>query len=64
MEYGEGKYYDEEMANIIADAAEREFVDTCASVQAESDAEQEYLDRLAQQELDDWENRQMYGIEW
>ena len=64
MEYGEGKYYDEEMADIIADAAEREFMDYCTGVQAESDAEQEYLDRLAQQELEDWENREQYGIMW
>jgi len=43
MEYG--MYHDEEMDNIIADASQREFNEECASVQAEADAEQEWLEQ-------------------
>ena len=48
MEYGEGKYYDEEMADIIADAAEREVNETLADIQAETDAQNEWLDDQAE----------------
>lgn len=48
MEYGEGKYYDEEMADIIADAAEREVNETLADVQAEIDAQEDWLDEQAE----------------
>lgn len=54
MEYGEGKYYDEEMADIIADAAERECMEIAADVQAEADAEEAYRTAMEQE---DWENR-------
>jgi predicted Zn-dependent peptidase len=43
MEYGEGKYYDEEMSDIIADAAEREVNETLAEIQAEIDAQEDWL---------------------
>jgi hypothetical protein len=44
MDYGEGsKYYDEEMADIIADAAEREVNETLADIQAEIDAQEDWM---------------------
>lgn len=48
MEYGEGKYYDEEMADIIADAAEREVNETLAAIQAETDAQEDWLVQQAE----------------
>lgn len=28
------------------------------------ETESDYLDMMAQREIDDWENREQYGIEW
>jgi hypothetical protein len=42
-----GQTYDQEMADIIADAAEKECESICQDVQNEVDAEYEYLESLA-----------------
>jgi hypothetical protein len=47
-DYDEGSYFDQEMADIIADAAEKEFLQTCQGVQDEYDAEKNYIDELAE----------------
>ena len=46
-DYEEGIYYDQEMADIIADAAEKECFEMARSVQDEYDAEA-YIDELAE----------------
>ena len=46
-DYEEGRYYDQEMADIIADAAEKECFEIAQSVQDEYDAEC-YIDELAE----------------
>ena len=47
-DYEEGRYHDQEMADIIADAAEKECFEIAQSVQDEYDAEQNYIDELAE----------------
>lgn len=46
-DYEEGRYFDQEMADIIADAAEKECFEIAQSVQDEYDAEA-YIDELAE----------------